>query len=299
MKIGNNIKFYRKQKGLTQSQLAEMLNVSTITIQNYENNRRKPSIETLTKIAKALDIPVSKLIEDDKFKKQTESSNMKEKIKFYREKLNMSKSELARQIGVSPSYITMLENGDKSNPSMEILLKISKVLNIDITELSYIDDSIYKILSDYRAKEINELSDIGDNIKKYRKLAHMTQVELAQKINKSESTIRKYEANNVKPNFSVLDDIANVLGCTRIDLVNNTDIPVNSIFKSDYLEQYIKFLGYEINRSLLSEGHIVINAPDGTYEITEKDLEELETTTKSFVLFKIQEIIKNSRKSDK
>ena len=47
--------------------------------------------------------------------------DIKERIKFYREKRNISKSELARQIGVSPSYITMLENGDKKIPSMEIL----------------------------------------------------------------------------------------------------------------------------------------------------------------------------------
>lgn len=140
---------------------------------------------------------------------------------------------------------------------------------------------------------------IGDNIKKYRKLAGITQVELAQKINKSESTIRKYEANNVNPDFSVLDDIANVLGCTLIDLVNTTDMSIISISKANYLEQYIKSLGYEIDGSLVSEGYLLLNAPDGTYEITEKDIEELEITTKSFVLFKLQEIIKNSRKIGK
>ena len=113
---------------------------------------------------------------------------------------------------------------------------------------------------------------IGDNIKKYRKLARMTQVELAQKINKSESTIRKYEANNVKPDFSVLDDIANVLGCTLIDLVNTTDMSIDSISKSYYLEQYINSLGYEITGNE-SEGYLIIKALDGTYEITEKDLE--------------------------
>ena len=139
---------------------------------------------------------------------------------------------------------------------------------------------------------------IGDNIKKYRKLDRMTQVELAQKINKSESTIRKYEANNVKPDFSVLDDIANVLGCTLIDLVNTTDMSIDSISKSYYLEQYINSLGYEITGNE-SEGYLIIKALDGTYEITEKDLEELETTIKSFVLFKIQEIIKKSRKIGK
>lgn len=139
---------------------------------------------------------------------------------------------------------------------------------------------------------------IGDNIKKYRKLARITQVELAQKINKSESTIRKYEANNVKPDFSVLDDIANVLGCTLIDLVNTTDMSINSISEADYLNQYIKSLGYDITGDE-SEGYLVINTPEGEFEITEKDIDELSTTTKSFVLFKLQEMIKNSRKIGK
>lgn len=137
--------------------------------------------------------------------------------------------------------------------------------------------------------------NIGDNIKKYRKLAHITQVQLAEKIKKSVSTVQKYELNTVKPDFSVLDDIANVLGCTLIDLVNNTDKSINlESDKTDYLEQYIKSLGYEIDGDE-SEGYLWINAPDGTYEITQKNIDELETTTKSFVLFKLQEILKNSR----
>ncbi|WP_462392469.1 helix-turn-helix domain-containing protein [Clostridium cadaveris] len=140
--------------------------------------------------------------------------------------------------------------------------------------------------------------NIGNNIKKYRKLAHITQVQLAQKINKSESTIQKYELNSVKPDFTVLDAIAEVLGCSLMDLVNNTDMPVDSASKADYLEQYVKSLGYEIDGDL-SEGYLVINAPDGTYEITKKDLEELTTTTKSFVLFKLQDIVSRSRKIGK
>lgn len=144
--------------------------------------------------------------------------------------------------------------------------------------------------------------NIGDNIKKYRKLAHITQVQLAQKVNKSESTIRKYEANNVKPDFTVLDDIASVLGCSLIDLVTDTDTSINSKSKeiSEFFNfnQYIKTLGYGIDGDE-SEGYLVIKAPDGTYEITEKNIEELTTTTNAFVLFKLQEIIKNSRKIGK
>lgn len=72
------------------------------------------------------------------------------KIKFYREKKNMSKSELARKIGVSPAYITKLENGEKTNPSSEVLSKLSFALGI----------SVYDLLP------VTEAFDYGSNINK-------------------------------------------------------------------------------------------------------------------------------------
>lgn len=64
MEIGNRIKAARKEKKLTQKALAEKLNVSTITIQNYENGRRKPNIEMINKIAEVLGVSQYKLMTD-------------------------------------------------------------------------------------------------------------------------------------------------------------------------------------------------------------------------------------------
>ena len=58
------------------------------------------------------------------------------RLKYYREKSNISKSELARIIGVSPSYITKLENGEKSNPSLSIKIKIANSLGCSISDLT-------------------------------------------------------------------------------------------------------------------------------------------------------------------
>ena len=49
--------------------------------------------------------------------------NLGIKIKTLREKNKISKSELARLINISPAYVTMLENGLKKNPSIDILKK--------------------------------------------------------------------------------------------------------------------------------------------------------------------------------
>lgn len=59
---------------------------------------------------------------------------------------------------------------------------------------------------------------IADNIKKYRKIKRLTQVQLAERINKSESSIRKYEGNTVTPDIPTLEDIAEALECSLFDL---------------------------------------------------------------------------------
>ena len=56
--IGNKIKIQRKQKGYTQEQLAEMLNVSTHTISRYECGRNFPSHEHMLQLSKILDLSI-------------------------------------------------------------------------------------------------------------------------------------------------------------------------------------------------------------------------------------------------
>ncbi|WMT42794.1 helix-turn-helix transcriptional regulator [Paenibacillus sp. D2_2] len=62
MSLGENIKKFRKEKKLTQFQLAEKSSLSRSYIADVEKDRYSPSLDTLKTIAKALDITVSKLI---------------------------------------------------------------------------------------------------------------------------------------------------------------------------------------------------------------------------------------------
>lgn len=56
MTIGERIKAARKKAGLTQKELGDKLGVSYQMIGQYENDSRKPKLETLEKIANALQI---------------------------------------------------------------------------------------------------------------------------------------------------------------------------------------------------------------------------------------------------
>lgn len=60
--LGENIKQLRKNKGLTQKELGELIGVKAITIRKYESNEREPNFETLYKIADVLEVSINDLL---------------------------------------------------------------------------------------------------------------------------------------------------------------------------------------------------------------------------------------------
>jgi len=56
-------------------------------------------------------------------------------IKAKREERKISLGDFAREVGISPGYLSQLENGRKANPNLEILVKITQALDIDIDML--------------------------------------------------------------------------------------------------------------------------------------------------------------------
>jgi len=61
MHLGENIKNYRRIAKMTQEQLAQKCGVATITIRQYENEKRQPRMEVLEKIADALGVSMDVL----------------------------------------------------------------------------------------------------------------------------------------------------------------------------------------------------------------------------------------------
>lgn len=56
------IKALRRERGLTQEELAEMVDTSGSHISSIENNKREPSTTMLALIAKALKVDVAELV---------------------------------------------------------------------------------------------------------------------------------------------------------------------------------------------------------------------------------------------
>ena len=64
LEIGQRIQKYRKQKNLTQEQLAEITGISQKHISRLERGIHTPHFDMIIKIAKALDVPADAFIED-------------------------------------------------------------------------------------------------------------------------------------------------------------------------------------------------------------------------------------------
>lgn len=62
--LGKKIRTYRKAKRMTLKDLAELVDTSVSFLSDIERGRSNPSINRLTRIAEALEVPVSSLVND-------------------------------------------------------------------------------------------------------------------------------------------------------------------------------------------------------------------------------------------
>lgn len=117
--VGVWIQAFRKERGYTQKQLAEMLGLSIITIQNYENGRRKPDIEILYSISKALEVDIALFFEDSKF---TESLSREVILSSY-----IEEECLLGICGNIEKYVSCIESEDTSLSKEKVKELVEKI----------------------------------------------------------------------------------------------------------------------------------------------------------------------------
>ncbi len=62
MKIGESLRKLRVEKGITQLKLAEIMNISRVNYNRYENNVNCPSVELLCQLADFYDVTLDEMV---------------------------------------------------------------------------------------------------------------------------------------------------------------------------------------------------------------------------------------------
>jgi transcriptional regulator with XRE-family HTH domain len=70
MKIGTTIRTHRLQKGLSQGDIEKKTGLLRCDLSRVENGHTVPSLDTLSKIAMALDMPIAQFFADDTMGRQ-------------------------------------------------------------------------------------------------------------------------------------------------------------------------------------------------------------------------------------
>lgn len=115
---------------------------------------------------------------------------------------------------------------------------------------------------------------IGESIKKFRRHRGITQKQLAKSIEKSESTIQKYESGEVEAPLSVLEQISDCLGLNVIELLeaDSGNFVIEYWKKTDNaLSDFCKSLGYEFVSHPASCNHELLIHYGYSYEIPNDD----------------------------
>jgi len=83
LSFGERLKLARKEKKLTQKQLALLINAKHNSISNWENNQNKPDPDTIEQICGALDISPNWLLGYPEIEKAPSTDTVAEAIKLY------------------------------------------------------------------------------------------------------------------------------------------------------------------------------------------------------------------------
>lgn len=177
--FNENLKHYRKNKGISGRQLSQLLKISYSTYMNYENRENQPPYEILCKIADILEVTTDNLLgrngvishsnvqeaekETNTVKKNNfDCMDFNSRLKHFRILSGISGKEFAEKLGVSYGSYMNYEN-KKNQPSLQLVCKMADLLNLSTDKLLGHDVEKYqkwvRILKDYKSVQIEPLKN--------------------------------------------------------------------------------------------------------------------------------------------
>lgn len=131
---GSRITAERERLGLTQAELASRVDVSQKSISKYERSERRPTYETLMKMADLFEVSVDYLLGNSNEKNTTAKSNSAnissaEALKKCVQRTGLSYPEISKRLGITQDLLEDYMSGAIA-PPYNILISLSDICEV-------------------------------------------------------------------------------------------------------------------------------------------------------------------------
>lgn len=174
MNLGEIIRSLRATNGMTQKELADKLSISPSTIGMYEQGRREPDLDTISKIANVFNVTVGYLVGTEKsggidfsdfqVNNSEFAFDFKMRVRDLLAEQKLSEDDFMKMTGFSKDEKDSYLYGNKL-PTIEDLIKIAGVLSVSTDYL--LDTSRRKRITVEEEMLLQSFNRCDDECKKY------------------------------------------------------------------------------------------------------------------------------------
>ena len=168
------------------------------------------------------------------------------KIKSFRQKLGLQAKKLSEQIGISPSYLNLIESG-KRKIDGDLLLKICQELRVEISDLSSdlnlnLNNSRIAITKFSNKNNLKNLNlRIGPKIRAFRRQLGIQANILSNQLNISPSYLNLIESGKRKIDGDLVLRVCKELKIELSDLTGKSDLNlennISELLSDDLFEE--------------------------------------------------------------
>ncbi len=250
---GERIRALREERGYTLQDLAKRANLSLSYLSEIERASKRPSLKTIEKLANALNVPKTHLIEGEVC---DTGLKLGEKIRIIRNEKGLSLQELADKAGISLSYLSEIERGTVY-PALNTLKRLAAALGVSTSSI------------------MGNEGTLGHRLRSLREEYGLTQAQLANLAGVTAGLIGQIEQGKVQPSLKTLEKIADVMGVS----------PCYFIMESGSVDQVVSLMNPELRELLVHP-----NVQSVLSLITNLNEKELQFVLNFIQLFKRSEL---------
>ena len=242
MDLGNNIKFYRTQKKMTQEELAELLGTTSKSISRWEQSLTYPDITLLPFIANIFEVTVDELLGVESIKQDEYVKELKKQADQY-----AMNNDYKTELNLWQEAYKKLPNNEEVKIG---LINVMNTINIITNEIKY-STEIIKLAESILEKSTNNISRINVTQCLVDLYSQMNNIEMAEYYCKQLPNDLLFTRNVMRTRYLKDERLLTSIQMNICDLVSeigresefviyNNRMKKSNEYKKEYLERLIK-----------------------------------------------------------